>query len=238
MARDKDNIWVTDKDAGIRLGRFLFCFFVSICMLGYLTILATIAVIPAIAVLIFTIKEKKHETAKYTLTGITVALIDFICEYAGISLGRWHYEASVYFINRLVPLELFLIFFSCGILLRFAFFKIPKVKIPMKLDFILFIITIFGVIAYLQELHLGLHTTSLLFAVPMGIWGILNIPDKQKGTAFAIALAIAMFDFIVETIILQTGGYVYRYGFSLRTPLMYAMFTLGILGIMEKLRKK
>jgi hypothetical protein len=101
----------------------------------------------------------------------------------------------------------------------------------------LYLTIIFSTIAFLVGRYLGFRVSSLLIAVPVGIWGMLNIREKNRPGAFLIVLIIAGFDFLAESIIISAGGYSYKCGYTLLTPLMYGLFVLGILGIIERLNK-
>ncbi len=207
-------------------------------MLGYMTILAGIVTALAMIVLIYSAtKLNFRDTSKYIFVGLLLAAIDFIAEYSGTYWGQWHYVDSIYFIKGLVPIELIFLFFSCGVLLRYVFMNVSKIKAPIKLNTLLYLTTIFALAIYVRELYLGLDTYQLVFAVPIGIWGILNIKEKNRTAAFAIALLVMAFDLIFETIIIKAGGYSYSYNFTLLIPMAYGMLALGLLGLIEQMHK-
>jgi hypothetical protein len=207
-------------------------------MLGHLTILSGIVTALALIILGRSItKDSLLETTKYFIIGFLAAFIDFIIEYAGTHFGQWHYLTSIYMIKGLVPIELIFIFFSCGILLRFIFTNMPKIKAPIKLNTLLYITIIFALAIYARELYLGLDTYAIVFAIPIGMWGIINIPDKNRESAFAIALFVGFIDLILELIIIDAGGYHYTGNFTLLIPMTYILLTLGMLGLIEQFCK-
>ncbi len=204
-------------------------------MPGYLTILSGIVTALAIIVIAHSItKNSLLETVKYFIIGFLAAFMDFVVEYTGTSFGQWHYITSIYMIKSLVPVELIFIFFSCGVLLRYVFTHISKIKTPIKLNTMLYITTIFALAIYARELYLGLDSYAIVFAIPIGIWGIINIPNKNKEAAFALALLIGLIDLILEIIIIDAGGYHYTYNFTLLIPMTYVLLTLGALGTIEQ----
>ena len=204
-------------------------------MLGYMTILSAIVAALATIVIVDVIRKKElSEVSGYFLVGLVIAAIDFVTEYAGTSWGGWHYNSSIWMIKGLVPIELVLIFFSCGVLLRYGFVNISKMRTPIKINTMLYITTVFALVIYIRELYLGIRTYELVVAVPRGLWGILNIREKNREAAFAIALLAIISDLVIETLIIGAGGYHYANGFTLLIPMTYGMLVLGMLGLIEQ----
>jgi len=208
-------------------------------MFGGLTILAAIAAIGAIAVL-FDSRKNLAEVSKYCTVGLVIALIDFVTEYVGTKFAGWQYNQSVYMIARLVPIELVVLFFAGGILLRYAYLEVSKRKAPAKINILLYITMIFGVLMYVKDLQAGVGNASILtFAAPFGLWGILNVTEDRRGWAVILALIIATVDFIVETFFVNYfANYGYRGGFSLHTPFAYALIAIGIFGLIDVLNSR
>ena len=91
-----------------------------------------------------------------------------------------------------------------------------------------------ALVIYIRELYLGIRTYELVVAVPIGLWGILNIREKNREAAFAIALLAIISDLVIETLIIGAGGYHYANGFTLLIPMTYGMLVLGMLGLIEQ----
>jgi len=207
-------------------------------MFGGLTILAALAAIGAIAVL-FEARKNLAEVSKYCTVGLVIALIDFVTEYAGTQFAGWQYNQSVYMIARLVPIELVILFFSAGIILRATYLYLTTKKSPAHLDVLLYLTMGFAIVMYVWDLWAHRNTVMLTFAAPFGLWGILNVSEHRRNWAVIIALIVGAIDFVIETFLVQyTGNYGYTLGFSLLIPFSYAFITLGLIGIIERLNSE
>jgi len=206
---------------------------------GYLTILSGFSLIVSLIIFGHVFRKKDFgEILKYSIIGFIIAAIDFIVEYAGTSRGAWTYNESVYFVFDLIPIELVILFFTGGVLLRFVFLNANKITIPIKLNTILYILILIMAILYAINSYLGIETTVMSLSVMVGLWGLFNISDKNKKSAILVAIFVAVVDFVTEVIIIGSGSYDYINGFSIDVPVVYGLFTLGMLALIEKFDKK
>ena len=83
---------------------------------------------------------------------------------------------------------------------------------------------------------LGINESLALFAVPVALWGFHTIKrDVDKASVLIVALFVALLDYVVEVVIVETGNYSYLAGFELSIPLNYFLLTIAFFGLMEKL---
>jgi len=80
-------------------------------------------------------------------------------------------------------------------------------------------------------------TDILPLAILVGLWGVSNISDRNKEGALVLAMLATVIDLASELIIVGSGSYSYANGFSLSIPIVYGLFTLGLLAVMEKLHR-
>lgn len=209
-------------------------------MLGDLTIVSGLSVIlPAIIITLLAKGGKNREILKYCLVGILVAAIDFVIEYLGTGSGAWVYHESLYFILGRIPLELPLLFFSAGIVARFIFDNIRNIKLPVKSNAIFYVAILAAAIFYARLAYQGNFSSELnvVLAILIGLWGLANISTINRDASIVLATIAALADWTAETVIISTGGYTYQTGFSLIIPLIYGLYTLGLLAIMEQLHR-
>jgi len=207
-------------------------------MLGSLTIMSGFAVIFTLAILVMLFRKRDvREIMKYCAIGLLVSLIDIVVEYLGTSTGHWTYNESIYFIFNLIPIELIFLFFSAGVILRFIFLNTNKIKIPVRANAIFYVLILITFLIWVREVYQESATSILPLAILIGLWGISNISDKNKEGALILAILAVVADLISEIIVISSGSYSYKNGFSLSIPITYGLFTLGILAIMEKLHK-
>ncbi len=207
-------------------------------MLGYLTIL-TLFAIALTAMAMFSSFRKKdfREISKYCVIGLLVAFVDFIVEYLGTSTGHWIYDESVYFIFNLIPIELVFLFFSGGVIIRFIFLNINKIKIPVKANAIFYVLILITFLMYVRELYQDSTSSLLPFAIMVGLWAVSNMSDENKDASLVLAILASITDLIFEIILISKGSYAYKGGFSFSIPIIYGLLTLGVLAVMEKTHK-
>ena len=90
---------------------------------------------------------------------------------------------------------------------------------------------------WVRELYQESTASILPLAILIGLWGISNISGKNKEGALILAMLATVLDLVSETVIIASGSYSYNNGFNISIPMVYGLLTLGILAIMEKLRK-
>lgn len=205
----------------------------------YLSILAIIAAILASAILVYEIvKEGRREFVKYLVAGFLLAAFDFFIEWLGTSVNEWTYYQSAWFVFGLVPVELILLFFSGGVGARFIYRKSEKIPQIVSSNTMLYVLILLGFLAYTRDLYfLNIKSNVLYLAVPIGMWGIVNIQnEKNRVSALAIAATVAVVDALTESFFIRKGSYVYATGdFPWQVPLVYALFTIGLFGVMGKI---
>lgn len=207
-------------------------------MLGYLSILSGFAVIFTLTILFLVFKNKNFmEIMKYCAIGFIVALVDFIFEYFGTVTGHWTYNESGFFIFHLVPIELVFLFFSAGVIARFVFLNVKKVKFPIKTNVIFYILILFAFFMYIGELYREPRADMMPLAILVGLWGISNISERNRESALVLAILAAFIDLIAEIIVIGSGSYRYSNGFSFNISIIYGLYTLGVLATMEKLNR-
>jgi len=209
-----------------------------IIMLDYLTILSIIGLVLAFLIFSFLlIKKDFREIRIYCTMGLIAALIDLVSEYLGTSMGHWTYNESVYFIFDLVPIELLFIFFSGTVIGAFLFQNFNKIKIPIKANTILYILIIVAFLFYIRNIYLESLADMMPLAIVFGLWGIINISEKNRPSALIVAILAAILDFVSEVIIIGSGSYSYKNGFSICIPILYGLIIIGMLAILEKMNK-
>jgi len=209
-----------------------------IIMLDYLTILSIIGLVLAFLIFSFLlIKKDFREIRIYCTMGLIAALIDLVSEYLGTSMGHWTYNESVYFIFDLVPIELLFIFFSGTVIGAFLFQNFNKIKIPIKANTILYILIIVAFLFYIRNIYLESLADMMPLAIVFGLWGIINISEKNRPSALIVAILAVILDFVSEVIIIGSGSYSYKNGFSISIPILYGLIIIGMLAILEKMNK-
>ncbi len=190
-------------------------------------------------VLWFVLLRKKdfREIVRYYAIGLLVAFIDFVFEYMGTSTGHWKYNESLYFILGLIPIELVFLFFSAGVILRFISLNMNKIRIPVKANAIFYILILVAFLLWVRQAYMESETSMLPLAIVVGLWGISNISDRNKEAALVLGVVAVLIDFIAEIVIIESGSYDYRVGFSLSIALIYGLYTIGLLAVMERLYK-
>lgn len=203
-----------------------------------LELLTIISVVFAVAILIdYLIENGAKDALKFLLTGAIVGIIDFLIEYLGTSTSNWAYFQSNYYVFGLVPLELPLLFFAGGIMARHVYIWSSKFEKPIKSNTLFFLLILLGTFLYTRAIYLLESPISILYvAAPIGLWGICNIPsENNRVSALVFATLIAAVDTFAEMFVIHSGGYDYVNGFSFDIPIIYALFALGVFGLMEKM---
>ena len=209
-------------------------------MLGGLTILSVVSVIlPAIIIYLLARRGKSREIIKYVFVGFIAALIDFVVEYLGTSTAAWKYNQSVYFMFGSIPIELPLLFFSAVIVARFIFINLRMIKLPVRFNAIFYVLILAAVLALAREAYLGNYHEHifLTMSIMIGLWGISNISERNRAPALVLALIAAAADWVSETVAISYGNYSYADEFTIITPVIYGLYTLGLLALMEKLNR-
>lgn len=183
----------------------------------------------------------RNENRPLVLRGLTfgsiLCIADLIVELVGTYIGKWKYLESEYFIADSVPIELLPIFFSLGLVLTFVHYSMTKVDYTISLDGVFLFMLIAGITVYILRASNGERVTLLMISVPLALWGITQISnDKMRSLVLLLASFIAIADYLIEVVYLNSGNYSYAGGFRPETPLTYAMVTIAIMGALERYR--
>lgn len=173
------------------------------------------------------------------LSGFLLAVADLFVEFLGTTMGKWEYVDSVLFLGERVPVELVPIFFSLGMLITFVYELLNQSEWDISLSFSLNIIILLGVSVYFFRTLNDQPVALVMISVPLGIWGLMQI-DERRMRALSIMFAgfVGVADYVVEVMIINSGGYGYSSGFRVETPLTYSMVIIAIFGVIEWSRKR
>ena len=171
--------------------------------------------------------------------GLLVFGADFVVEFAGTRTGGWTYNKSLWFVTGTIPVELLVLFFSCGVWMAAAhLFILSRNRLP-DLNTTLIGVTLASFVLYAGLIAGGESVRMILFTLPFGLWGFSRLDsDRTRAGAVVLATATAVVDWLVETWAVGAGNYGYAEGFTIETPLTYAMLVLGFLGILEAVRSR
>jgi hypothetical protein len=168
--------------------------------------------------------------------GLIVCVADLIVELTGTYTGAWTYHASHLFVFKTVPAELPILFASSGVWLGALHLWIKRSSLSLSLDKTLLCLTALCLalcgLSYLSEQPLRM----IVFTLPFGLWGFHQLKeDRRRALSVSVAALCAIADWVIETWAVGSGGYEYQEGFTVETPLTYALLTLGFMGILEAL---
>ena len=171
------------------------------------------------------------------LAGLIAMVIDFFIEYHGISKRAWDYPAT-YLSFRKVPVEVPLLFFSCGILATFALYCFsaqPMVMIissPVMAGFSYVQIALFLIGAFFMFQYFRGAIKSLVFwALPISIALYLSFSEPW---VLVMSIFPMYIDYYLEKRLVKSAHINYdRYGEEVATNVAISYFpaTLFILGI-------
>ena len=205
--------------------------------------LTAIALLAAVGAALFLWRPPKpggHAARRHLLrAGLIVGLADLAVELIGTHNGAWTYNKSLFFITGTVPIELLVLFFSCGVWLGGLHLAIHAQKRLPNVEHVLLALVLIGLTIYGLAIARGLHVHMILFTLPFGFWGLLRIDDRRaQSGAVLLAAVTAIADWYVETWAVGAGNYGYKNDFSIETPLTYAMLVLGFIGMITKTRPR
>jgi hypothetical protein len=169
--------------------------------------------------------------------GVLVGLADLVVELVGTHTGGWHYNKSVFFITGTVPIELVVLFTSSGVWLGALHLMIHQFTKWPDVERMLLILLAITLAFYGWSLAQQTPVNMIVFTLPFGLWGLVRIKSrKAQAGAVLLAAVTALADGVIETWAVGAGNYAYEGGFTLETPLTYALLVLGFVGIIEKHR--
>ncbi len=209
--------------------------------MDYLLALSLFAGVCTVIVLSYLIYSKEWTLfLKAGIIGFLIAGLDLIVEYLGTTNGFWKYNNSLWFLFGHVPIELMILFFSVGFVGVIVYANAHKVKqrLPLKSNYLLYISMLALVTIFLHNLFMyGQWNDVVLIAIPIGLWGLLNVKPEHREPVIFFAVIIFVIDFVLEILITKSGSYGYTNGFQLSTPMFYSLMLIGGCGLFERMNK-
>ncbi len=230
--RRRNNIILYYKDKIFNMGISQKLEFVLKKRILYLTVFAGFLAAVALFFMI--------QAPSYLLTSLLVGFIamvaDFIIEYKGISRNEWNYPYQHISFGD-VPLEVPLLFFSCGILATFAFLHFssqPMVTIissPVMAGFSIVQISLFLLGAFFMFQYFRGEVKSLVFgALPIGVALYLSYSEPW---VLVVSILPVYIDYYLEKRLVKTAHIkydMYDEDIALNVAISYFSTTLFIFG--------
>ncbi|RLF53137.1 MAG: hypothetical protein DRN24_01915 [Thermoplasmata archaeon] len=171
------------------------------------------------------------------LTGLIAMVIDFFVEYKGISKRAWDYPAT-YLSFRKVPVEVPLLFFSCGILVTFAFYCFSTKPMVMLIStsviagfsYVQIVLLLIGVFFMFQYFR-GTVKSLVFWILPLSIALYLSFSEPWL---LVISIFPVYIDYYLEKRLVKSADIKYdKYGEEVATNVAISYFptTLFILGV-------
>ena len=175
------------------------------------------------------------------LVGLIAMILDFFVEYRGISKRAWDYP-SQHLSFRRVPVEIPLLFFSCGVLATFAFYcfsaqlMVAAISVPaiVGLSLIQLALLLVGSF-FLLQYFIGGDKSLVFGALPISIALYLSFQEPWMLVAPLVPMYI---DYYLEKRLVRSAHIKYdRYGEEVASNVAISYFpmTLFILGIIAAL---
>jgi len=175
------------------------------------------------------------------LTGLIAMVIDFFVEYKGISKRAWDYPAT-YLSFRKVPVEVPLLFFSCGILVTFAFYCFSTKPMVMLIStsviagfsYVQIVLLLIGVFFMFQYFR-GTVKSLVFWILPLSIALYLSFSEPWL---LVISIFPVYIDYYLEKRLVKSADIKYdKYGEEVATNVAISYFpaTLFILGVVALL---
>ncbi len=171
------------------------------------------------------------------LTGLIAMIIDFFIERHGISKRSWDYPTT-YLSFRKVPIEIPLLFFSCGILATFALYCFstqPMVMIisnPVIAGLTYVQITLFLMgLFFMSQYFTGKIKSMIFWILPFSIALYLSFPEPW---VLVLSIFPMYIDYYLEKRLVKSAHIKYdKYGeeVSMNVAISYFPTTLFILGV-------
>ena len=205
--------------------------------------LATLSIVGLITIAVLSLwaflKGRVELLKESLLCGILLAIADLVVELLGTSIGKWEYVESVLFLGDRVPLELVPIFFSLGMLISFVYQCLNESVLDISLSLSLNTIILLGMSVYIFRSFNDQPVALVMISVPLGFWGLMQIEERRmKALSIMFASFVGVADYVIEVMIINSGGYGYSAGFRAETPLTYSMVIIAIFGVIEWGRKR
>lgn len=213
---------------------------VEVILRNRIRFLSIVAGLVALATFFIMIQEPIYLTASI-LTGLIAMIVDFFIEYYGISKNAWDYPTT-HLSFRKVPIEVPLLFFSCGILVTFTFYCFSilsfnaMITTPIIAGFSYAQLTLFVIGAFFMFQYFRGKIKSLVFwALPISVALYLSFLEPW---ILVISIFPMYIDYYLEKRLVKSAHIKYdKYGGEVATNVAISYFpaTLFILGVVAVL---
>lgn len=208
----------------------------EIALRNRIRFLSLVAGFVALIAFFIMFQEPLYLTASL-LTGLIAMVIDFFVEYKGISKRAWDYPAT-YLSFRKVPVEVPLLFFSCGILVTFAFYCFSAKPMVMLIStsviagfsYVQIVLLLIGVFFMFQYFR-GTVKSLVFWILPLSIALYLSFSEPWL---LVISIFPVYIDYYLEKRLVKSADIKYdKYGEEVATNVAISYFpiTLFILGV-------
>ena len=208
----------------------------EIALRNRIRFLSIVAGFVALIAFFIMFQEPLYLTASL-LTGVIAMVIDFFVEYKGISKRAWDYPAT-YLSFRKVPVEVPLLFFSCGILVTFAFYCFSTKPMVMLIStsviagfsYVQIVLLLIGVFFMFQYFR-GTVKSLVFWILPLSIALYLSFSEPWL---LVISIFPVYIDYYLEKRLVKSADIKYdKYGEEVATNVAISYFptTLFILGV-------
>jgi len=212
----------------------------EIALRNRIRFLSIVAGFVALIAFFIMFQEPLYLTASL-LTGVIAMVIDFFVEYKGISKRAWDYPAT-YLSFRKVPVEVPLLFFSCGILVTFAFYCFSTKPMVMLIStsviagfsYVQIVLLLIGVFFMFQYFR-GTVKSLVFWILPLSIALYLSFSEPWL---LVISIFPMYIDYYLEKRLVKSADIKYdKYGEEVATNVAISYFpaTLFILGVVALL---
>jgi len=212
----------------------------EIALRNRIRFLSIVAFFVALIAFFIMFQEPLYLTASL-LTGLIAMVIDFFVEYKGISKRAWDYPAT-YLSFRKVPVEVPLLFFSCGILVTFAFYcfstkpmvMLISTSVIVGFSYVQIVLLLIGVFFMFQYFR-GTVKSLVFWILPLSIALYLSFSEPWL---LVISIFPMYIDYYLEKRLVKSADIKYdKYGEEVATNVAISYFptTLFILGVVALL---
>jgi len=111
-------------------------------------------------------------------------------------------------------------------------------EIPVSHNIILYILMVIFLIPMIMTMSEGKFPDMFALSALVGLWGILNVSEKNRRNVILMVAIFIAADWMFETTIIGRGVYSYNTDFSMDISLAHGLFALGLLALIEKLRDR
>ena len=198
-----------------------------------LRMLAIISMALAAMLLAFMLPSPQHFFTALVM-GIVAAAVDFVVEYKGVRQNEWDYPARRLSFRK-IPIELPLIFFSCGIAITFVHYALSNpitdiIFTPQSsmasMSYIQIALFATGTI-FLVQYFRGDNRSLTLGALPISMALYLSYPQQW---ILVISIIPIYIDYYLEKHLVRTAHITYdNYGEEVATNVAISYFPVTII---------